>query len=411
MEISTINQYIENIRQRFPILNQEVNGYPLVYLDNGATSQKPDEVIEAMNGYYRELNANVHRGVHYLSQKATEAYEHARNNIGAYINARESREVIFTRGTTEGINLVAFSLSQYLLKPGDEILISALEHHSNIVPWQMACQRTGAELKVIPVLDDGTLDRSGYSNLLTKKTRIVAITHVSNALGTINPVRELIAEAHAMGAVVLVDGAQSVQHMQIDVQDLGADFYCFSGHKMFGPTGIGVLWGKAELLEHMPPYQGGGDMILSVTFQKTEYNVIPFRFEAGTPAIAEAIGLSAAVDFLKSLDFNALYKHELQLLNMVTEIVRSSPGLRIIGEAEHKAPVVSFVPKNAHPYDLGVLLDKQGVAVRTGHHCTQPLMQRFDIPGTVRVSLSLYNTLQDIERFEKALARAVNMLQ
>jgi cysteine desulfurase/selenocysteine lyase len=383
---------------------------PLVYLDNAATSQKPDMVIDRIRAYYAEENSNVHRGVHRLSQMATDAYEGARENIARFINAAHTHEVIFTRGTTEGINLVAYSLGASHLSAGDEIIVSEMEHHSNIVPWQMLCQRTGAKLRVIPVSDAGELDYDAYTAMLGGHTGLVAIGHISNALGTINPVQQMIADAHAVGALALVDGAQSTQHTRVDVQALDCDFFCFSGHKMFGPTGIGVLYGKEDLLNAMPPFQGGGDMIDRVSFEGTTYDALPHKFEAGTPHIEGAIGLGAAVDFLEGLDMNAVQAHEADLLAYATEQLQTIDGLRIIGTAQEKASVISFLVGDAHPYDVGTLLDQMGIAVRTGHHCTEPLMDRYGIPGTVRASFALYNTRADVDRLVQALQRIQPLL-
>jgi cysteine desulfurase/selenocysteine lyase len=383
---------------------------PLVYLDNAATSQKPDMVIDRIRAYYAEENSNVHRGVHRLSQVATDAYEGAREKIARFIHAAHTHEVIFTRGTTEGINLVAYSLGASLLSAGDEIIVSEMEHHSNIVPWQMLCERVGATLRVIPVSDAGALDYTAYTDMLGEQTGLVAIGHISNALGTINPVQQMIADAHAVGALALIDGAQSTQHTRVDVQALDCDFFCFSGHKMFGPTGIGVLYGKEALLNAMPPFQGGGDMIDRVSFEGTTYDALPHKFEAGTPHIEGAIGLGAAVDFLEGLDMDAVQAHETDLLTYATEQLQTIDGLRIIGTAQEKASVISFLMGDAHPYDVGTLLDQMGIAVRTGHHCTEPLMDRYGIPGTVRASFALYNTRDDVDRLVQALQRIQPLL-
>ncbi|MES2837529.1 MAG: cysteine desulfurase [Bacteroidota bacterium] len=401
---------IESIRNEFPILTQKVNGKSLVYLDNGATSQKPKQVIESLVNYYSTYNSNIHRGVHSLSQKATDAYEQARNTIQKYINANNSCEVIFTKGATEGINLVAQSFTQHNLKIGDEVLITAMEHHANIVPWQMVCEKTGAKLVVAPINKNGELIFDELKKLLNKNTKIVSVAHVSNALGTINPIKEIITLAHQCGAKVLVDGCQAVQHMAVDVQDLNCDFYCFSGHKIFGPTGIGVLYGKEVELNNLPPYQGGGDMIKTVTFEKTTYNELPFKFEAGTPPIAEAIGLGAAINYINEIGINAIEKYEHQLLNYATKKISEIENVKIIGEAKNKAAVLSFVVKGIHPYDIGMILDKQGVAVRTGHHCAQPVMDFYEIPGTVRASFAFYNTFAEIDFFIEALKKAIKML-
>ena len=400
---------VARIRSEFPVLQTEVHGQPLVYLDNGATSQKPQAVIDRLMTYYRNENSNVHRGVHTLSQVATEAYEGAREKLKSFINAASSREIIYTRGTTEAINLIASSYGAYAFEQGDEIVISAMEHHSNIVPWQMLCQRYGATLKVIPVLDNGELDYNAYLRLLTDRTRMVAIVHVSNTLGTINPVKRMIADAHGLGIPVMVDGAQSVQHMPVDVQDLDADFYCFSSHKMFGPTGMGVLYGKEAWLEKLPPFQGGGDMIESVSFEETTYNELPHKFEAGTPNIAGAIALGTAVDYIHSLGYDAIMEHEDEVFAYATEQLASIDGLRMIGTAREKASVASFLLGDIHPYDAGTILDRLGIAVRTGHHCTQPLMRRFGIPGTVRASFAFYNTLEDVDRLIAGLDRVQRM--
>lgn len=401
---------IESIRNDFPILSQKVNGKPLVYLDNGATSQKPKQVIESLVNYYSTYNSNIHRGVHTLSQKATDAYEQARNTIQQYINANNSCEVIFTKGATEGINLVAQSFSQHNLKSGDEILITAMEHHANIVPWQMVCEKTGAKLVVAPINKNGELIFDELKKIINKNTKLVSITHVSNALGTINPVKEIITLAHQFGAKVLVDGCQAVQHMAVDVQDLDCDFYCFSGHKIFGPTGIGVLYGKEVELNNLPPYQGGGDMIKTVTFEKTTYNELPFKFEAGTPPIAEAIALGVAINYINEIGIASIEKYEHQLLSYATKKISEIENVKIIGEAKSKAGVLSFVVKGIHPYDIGMILDKQGVAVRTGHHCAQPVMDFYKIPGTVRASFAFYNTFAEIDFFIEALKKAIKML-
>lgn len=401
---------VDAIRREFPTLHQEVYGKRLVYFDNGATSQKPQVVIDKILDYYTLHNANIHRGVHYLSQQATDEYEIARKSVQKFINAKHDFEVVFTKGTTDSINLVAYSFGE-LLKTGDELLISEMEHHSNIVPWQLLCERKGTILKVVPVLDNGELDLEAFDTLLSERTKLVAITHISNTLGTINPVKELIQKAHAVGAKVLVDGAQSIQHLSIDVQDLDCDFFAFSSHKVFGPTGAGALYGKESLLNAMPPYQGGGDMIAKVSFEKTTYNELPFKFEAGTPHIIGGIATGTALDYLTSLDHQGILAHETELLNFAQEEISKIDGVKIIGTAREKASVVSFVVDGAHPFDVGTLLDKQGFAVRTGHHCTQPLMDRFNIPGTVRASFAFYNTIEEVELFLKALQRSVSMLR
>ncbi len=396
---------IEKIRADFPILHQDVNGKPLVYLDNGATTQKPQVVIDAIANYYRTTNSNVHRGAHTLSDQATQMFEDARITLQKFLNAEKSEEIIWTRGTTESINLVAQTWVRSNVKAGDEIIISGMEHHSNIVPWQMVCEQTGAILKVIPVLKDGSLDYDGYLKLLSDKTKFVAVVHVSNALGTLNPVEDIIREAHKVGAKTLIDGAQAVAHWDIDVQALDCDFYAFSGHKLFGPTGLGVLYGKEALLNAMPPYQGGGEMILHVSFDKTTYNVLPYKFEAGTPNIAGAIGMAAAIDYLNSLDRIALAKHEDALLARANELAAQTDGLRLIGTSDNKASVFSFLIEGAHPHDVGTLLDQQGIAVRTGHHCAMPVMEQFEIPGTVRASFTFYNTLEEVDALFKGIEK------
>ena len=401
---------VERVRAEFPILSTQVNGKPLVYLDNAATTQKPRAVIDALVRYYETTNANVHRGVHTLSQRATDEFEGAREAVRGFLNAAETREIVFTRGTTEAINLVAQSYGRTFLESGDEILIGAAEHHANIVPWQQLRDSLGIVLKVIPIDDAGDLVLDEFDRLLTPRTRLVAIGHVSNALGTINPVGDIIKRAHAVGAKVLVDGAQSVAHGQVDVQVLGCDFFAFSGHKLFAPTGIGALYARAELLEAMPPWQGGGDMIRTVSFERSEWNDLPWKFEAGTPDIAGGVGLKAALDWLAGLDFEAAVRHEAALLDYATVRAREVQGMRIIGTARHKAGVLSFVLAGAHPQDLGVLLDNQGVAIRTGHHCAMPVMTRYGLTGTARASFAFYNTFQDIDRFYAALARAAQML-
>jgi len=401
---------IEKIRSQFPILHRQINGKQLVYFDNGATSQKPQVVIDRITHYYAQENANIHRGVHTLSQEATTAYEEARIGIQRYLGAQHSHEIIFTKGTTDSINLVAFSFGE-LLEPGDEIIISAMEHHSNIVPWQMLCERKGCILKFIPMSTKGELEMDTYTDLLCEKTKLVAITHVSNALGTVNDIDLIIKTAHHVGAKVLIDGAQSIQHMPVNVADLDCDFYAFSGHKLFGPTGIGVLYGKEALFNAMPPYQGGGDMIKEVTLEKTTYNSLPHKFEAGTPNIAGGIGLGAAFEYLNSLDMEAVQEHEKELLDYATEQLKTIHGIQFYGEATEKVSVVSFLVEGTHPYDVGTLLDKMGIAVRTGHHCTQPIMDFYKIPGTIRASFAFYNTKAEVDIFIKALQRAVDMLK
>ena len=411
MTISThrINS-IQQLRQDFPILTRNMRGKPLVFLDSAASSQKPYAVIEAMDHYYRYQHANVHRGVYEISAAATDAFEQVRKKAQLFLNAAEDREIIFTRGTTEGINLVAATFGQQFLKPGDEIILTVLEHHSNIVPWQMAAARCGAKLRVVPINDKGELILEEYAKMLHHKTKLVAVGHVSNALGTVNPVKDMIRMAHAHGAAVLVDGAQATPHLRVDVQDLDADFYVFSGHKMYGPTGVGILYGKAKWLEALPPYHGGGEMIRTVSFSHTVYNEIPFKFEAGTPDIAGVIGLGAAFDYLHKIDQEAAAEYEHVLLEYGTALLSEIPEVNFIGTAPDKAGVISFNIKGAHPFDVGSLLDQQGVAVRTGHHCAQPLMEHLGIPGTVRASLALYNHQEDLDRFATALKRAVRML-
>ncbi|HZV12142.1 MAG TPA: cysteine desulfurase [Candidatus Kapabacteria bacterium] len=396
---------VNSIRKDFPILSQYVHGKPLVYLDNAATTQKPNIVIETLEKYYREQNANIHRGVHYLSDKATDAYEQARGKVKTWINAAEAREIIFVRGTTEAINLVASSFGKKFISDGDEVIISAMEHHSNIVPWQIACEERDAMLRVIPVNDAGELLLEEYEKLLTERTKLVAITHISNVLGTVNPVKQIVAMAHAHGIPVLVDGAQAVQHTSVDVRDLDCDFYAFSSHKIYGPTGVGVLYGKAKWLEQMPPYQGGGDMIRSVTFEKTTYNTLPYKFEAGTPNIAGGIGLGAALDYLGGIGMDAVAKYEQSMLAHATTALSAVQGLRIIGTAKEKASVISFELENVHPHDIGTILDTEGIAIRTGHHCAQPLMQRFGVPATARASFAFYNTWEEVGALVEALAR------
>lgn len=388
---------IAKVRADFPILSREVHGLPLAYLDNAATTQKPQAVIDALSHYYACGNANIHRGVHQLSQIATDAHEEARKTIQRFLNAEDHREIIFVRGATEAINLVAQTYGRAHVGPGDEVLLSAMEHHSNIVPWQILCDEKGAKLRVAPINDAGELLLDKFEELLNSKTKLVAVTHVSNALGTVNPIARIVEMAHSKGIPVLVDGAQSVPHLSVDVRALGCDFYAFSGHKIYGPTGIGVLYGKRALLEAMPPYQGGGDMIRSVTFEKTIYNQLPYKFEAGTPNIAGAIGLGVAIDYLSGIGLEGALAHEQDLLAYGTKALEAIPGLRLIGTAKEKAGVLSFVMKDIHPHDIGTILDQQGVAVRTGHHCAQPLMQRFGIPATARASLAVYNTREDID--------------
>jgi len=400
---------VDRVRRDFPILSHQVHGKPLVYFDNGATSQKPLCVIEAIDQYYRAENSNIHRGVHHLSERATAAYEAARGKLRAFINARSDEEIIFVRGTTEAINLVAQSYGRAFLKAGDEIIVSAMEHHSNIVPWQMLCEQVGAKLRVIPINHDGEIVMEEYQRLLNNRTKFVSVTHVSNALGTVVPVQQMVSLAHAHGVPVLLDGAQAVPHLQIDVQAIDCDFYAFSGHKMFGPTGVGVLYGRAALLEKMPPYQGGGDMISLVTFEKTHYNVLPYKFEAGTPNIADGIALGAAVDYLRALDWPAVAAHEDELLGYATAALEQIPALRIIGTASQKAGVLSFVFDHVHAHDVGTILDQEGVAVRAGHHCAMPVMQRFGVPATTRASFAFYNTLEEIDVLVRAIERVVKV--
>jgi cysteine desulfurase/selenocysteine lyase len=399
----------EKIRQDFPALGTKVHGKPLVYLDSAATTQKPKAVLDALLRYYAEENANVHRGVHLLSQVATQAYESGRTRIRQFLNAAHDREIIFTRGTTEGINLVAQTYGRRNLKAGDEVLITAMEHHSNIVPWQMICEEKGAALRVVPVSEAGELLLDEYRRLLSERTRLVAVTHVSNALGTVNPVQDMIMLAHAKGIPVLVDGAQAVPHMPVDVRGLDCDFYAFSGHKLFGPTGIGVLYGKAELLEAMPPYQGGGDMISAVSFEKTIYNTLPYKFEAGTPHIAGVIGLAAAIDYVEQIGRDQIAVHERELLEYGTELLTAIPGLRLIGTAREKAGVLSFTLDGIHAHDIGTILDMEGVAVRAGHHCAMPVMKRFGVPATARASLAFYNTRADLDALAKGIHKVIEV--
>ena len=397
------------VRDRFPALKREVYGRPLVYLDNAATSQKPLEVIERITKYYTEENSNVHRGVHFLSQLATDAYEAARTSVAEFINAPSVRQTIFTGGTTDAINLVAWTFGRQRVGRDDQVLISEMEHHSNIVPWQMLCETVGAELKVIPVSDDGEIIYGEFERLLSDRVKMLAIPHVSNTLGTVNPVREMIRDAHVLDIPVLIDGAQAVPHMQVDVNDLDCDFYCFSSHKMFGPTGIGALYGKVDHLETMPPFKGGGDMIETVTFEKTTYNDLPHRFEAGTPNISGGIGFGAAVDFMQATGQEAIVRHEREILDYATARLEEIDGIRIYGTASKKASVISFLIDDVHPYDAGTILDRLGIAVRTGHHCTQPLMQRFGIPGTVRASFALYNTIEDVDALVMGVRKVKEM--
>ena len=402
---------VQKIRKDFPILDSKVNGKPLVYFDNAATSQKPWRVIKAIEHYYTDLNSNVHRGVHHLSQQATDAFEASRKKVADFINAKHDHEVIFTRGTTEAINLVAHSYGKQFVQPGDVIIISALEHHSNIVPWQLLCEDRKAELKVIPINEKGELLLDAFKEMLDEKVKLVSVNYVSNSLGTINPVREIIELSHQYNIPVLLDAAQAVQHMPIDVQELDVDFLAFSGHKMYGPTGIGVLYGKEKWLNQMPPYQGGGEMIKTVSFEKTTYNELPFKFEAGTPNIEAAICLGAAVDYINEIGLENIQQYEHELLEYATEKLSGIDGIRFIGTADNKASVVSFIIDKIHPYDVGVILDQLGIAVRTGHHCTQPLMDFYGIPGTVRASFAFYNTKEEIDVLTEAVQKAVSMLE
>jgi cysteine desulfurase/selenocysteine lyase len=402
---------IEQIRRQVPILQQEIHGKPLVYLDNAASSQTPQVVMDAIVDCYSRYYANVHRGVHTLSQRCTDAYEGARETVRAFINAASTREIIYTSGTTESINLVASSFGRSRIGAGDEILISTLEHHSNIVPWQLLCEQTGARLKVIPITDDGELILEEYEKLLTGRTRLVSVVHVSNALGTVNPVREMIERAHAKEIPVMLDGAQAIPHMAVDVQALDCDFYAFSGHKVYGPGGIGILYGKARHLEQMPPYQGGGEMILSVSFEKSEYADLPYKFEAGTPNIADAIGLGAALDWVSSIGLDKIEAHERDLLEYATAQFRQIPGLHIMGNAPHKAGVLSFIMEGIHPHDIGTIVDREGVAIRTGHHCAQPVMQRFDVAATARASFAIYNTRGEVDALVSSLYRVREMFE
>ena len=402
---------IEKIRKDFPILSQKVNNKPLVYLDNGATTQKPQIVIDAINKYNSQENSNIHRGVHTLSQNATDAYENARKKVQSFINAKHSHEIIFTSGTTGGINMIASSFGKQIINQEDEIIISAMEHHSNIVPWQMICEENGAKLKVTPINKKGELILEELPNLISDRTKIIAVSHISNSLGTINPIEKIIELAHAKNILVLIDGAQAVAHQKVDVQELNADFYVFSAHKLFGPTGVGILYGKEELLNQLPPYQGGGDMIKTVTFEKTTYNELPHKFEAGTPNISGGIGLGVAMDYVNSVGFEFIANQEKELLTYATQELLKIEGLKIIGTADKKASVISFVFDDIHPFDIGTIIDKLGVAVRTGHHCTQPLMDFFEIPGTIRASFSFYNTKEEVDVLVSALNRALGMLR
>ena len=401
---------VHAIRELFPILKRSVHNKPLIYFDNAATSQKPQEVIDALSDYYENYNANIHRGIHTLAEEATGAYEETRKLVQQFINAASSDEIIFTRGTTESINLVAYTWGRKNISAGDEIIISEMEHHSNIVPWQILCEEKNAVLRVIPISDAGEIDLKDFKNLLSPKTKLVSIVHASNSLGTINPVEEMISLAHAQGAVVLVDGAQSAVHLDIDVQKMDCDFFAFSAHKIYGPTGIGVLYGKKDLLEKMPVFMGGGEMIKDVTFEKTTFSELPYKYEAGTPNIADTIAFKTALQFLKKTGRKKVREHEKELVKYATSELLKIDGLKIIGTSKNKVSLISFVIDKAHPQDLGVLLDNQGIAVRTGHHCTQPLMKRFGIPGTVRASFAMYNTMEEIDQFITALKKAIKML-
>ncbi len=401
---------VDRIREDFPILRQQVYGKPLVYLDNAATSQKPKVVIDRVTQYYLAENSNVHRGIHFLSERATQAFEDARAKVARFLNASDAKEIIFVRGATEGINLIAQSYGKMRLKAGDEILISAMEHHSNIVPWQILCQETGAVLRVVPINDHGELLFDECEKLLNARTRLVSVAHVSNALGTINPVKQIVEMAHSRGVPVVIDGAQAAPHLPVDVRELDCEFYVLSGHKLYGPTGIGIVFGKAHLLEAMPPYQGGGDMILSVTFEKTLYNVVPFKFEAGTPHIAGAIGLGGAIDYLNGIGLGRIAAYERELLAYATDAVSTIPGLRIIGTAKEKSCILSFVLDGIHAHDIGTILDREGIAIRTGHHCAQPVLQRFGVPATARASLAFYNTPEEIDALVRGIHKVTDLL-
>jgi len=402
---------IDSIRKEFPALKQQVYGKQLVYFDNAATTLKPQCVIDEIKRYYEHENSNIHRGTHYLSQKATEAFEETRQYIARYLNAMHMHEIVFVRGATEGINLIAHSFSEAFLKEGDEIIISTLEHHSNIVPWQMVCEKRKTKLKIIPLLQDGSIDIEAYKNLFSEKSKLVAITHISNALGVITPLKELVKIAHQHNVPVMVDGAQGIVHTNIDVQELDCDFYCFSGHKIYGPMGIGVLYGKEKWLDTMPPYQGGGEMIKDVSFEKTTWNSLPFKFEAGTPNVSAVLGLRKAIEFVEQIGISQIEKYESNLLEYITDIVKSIEDITIYGTSAQKSGVLSFNIEGVHPYDIGVLLDKMGIAVRTGHHCAQPLMSYFSIPGTVRASFGMYNTIEEIDVFINGLRKSIQMLK
>lgn len=402
---------VRKIRDEFPILNQQVYGKPLAYFDNAATTQKPKAVIDAVAEYYNTINSNIHRGVHHLSQQATLKYEEVRNNVCQFIGAAHPHEIIFTRGTTESINLVAGSFGKRFLGKGDEIILTVMEHHSNIVPWQIVCEEKQAVIKVIQIMDNGELDMDHMEALISSKTRLISVTHISNALGTINPVKEITRIAHRHNIPVLIDGAQAVSHIKVDVSDMDCDFYCFSGHKMYAPMGIGVLYGKEALLNEMPPYQGGGEMISEVRFEKTTFNELPFKFEAGTPNVGDAMGLDVAIKFIQKTGFDSILSHEKGLLDYFTRKINAIGNIRIIGTAEEKAGVVSFLIGNIHPYDAGTIMDKLGIAVRTGHHCAQPLMDRFGIPGTVRVSFAIYNTMEEIDNLIAAIQKVKEIFE
>ena len=400
---------VNKIREQFPILKRKVNDKDLVYFDNGATTQKPQSVIDAVSNYYQEENANVHRGVHCLSGLATDKFEETRNTVQQFISAKHNHEIIFTKGTTESINLVANGFRS-LLKKGDEIIISGLEHHSNIVPWQMCCELSGATLKVIPLLDNGSLDMENFNNLLSKNTKLVAVSHVSNTLGTINPIKEIIEKSHTVGAKALIDGAQAASHICLNMHELDADFYCFSAHKMYGPTGVGVLYGKEEILNTLPPYQGGGEMIKEVSFEKTTYASLPYKFEAGTPNIAGVIAFKSAIDFIREVGVENIAKYEAELLQYATSEILKIEGVKIYGTSKNKSAIISFNIEGIHPYDIGTIVDKMGIAIRTGHHCTQPIMTRYNIPGTVRISLAIYNTKAEVDSCIHAIKKAQEML-
>lgn len=402
---------IQKIREQFPVLHQLVNGKPLIYFDNAATNQKPAQVIQALNDYYQKDNANIHRGIHTLAERATKAFEATRYAMQAFVNAKHVEEIIFTRGVTESINLVASSYGRKFLQEGDEVIISGLEHHSNIVPWQMICEEKKAKLKIIPITEEGEIDFPAFLQLLSSRTKVVAVNHASNSLGTINPIQEIIREAHKAGAVVLIDGAQAAAHLKIDVQELDCDFYCISSHKMYGPTGTGILYGKKEILESMPPYMGGGEMIKNVTFEKTTYNDLPYKFEAGTPNIADVVALKEAISFIELIGKENIEEQESELLSYATKKLQSIDRVKLIGTAKNKVAVQSFIVEGIHHFDIGQMLDARGIAVRTGHHCTQPLMERFNIEGTVRASFSIYNTKAEIDELVDGVKRISNFLK